>query len=645
MGHGWQLGRPAGGNRRRSIYVSRLECYVAYPAPVLLLFHLSIVTRPGDSTGKERSGRHAPLPVPLMGESWFHHCSIRRGLAFFTNRVAVDRCVTNQIYLNGSGVAAGDIDGDGWCDLYFCGLDGANALYRNLSDWQFQDITETAGVACSELDATGAALADIDGDGDLDLIVNSIGGGTHVFLNDGQGHFTKSAVLNVKRGGASLALADMDGDGDLDLYLANYRTETIRSQLTVRYTVRMEENKPVVVAVDGRPLSGEENVGRYILEADGRVVEQGEVDAFYRNNGLGVFSLISFLDGTFLDEVGKPLASPPRDWGLSVMLRDLNGDGSPDIYVCNDFRSEDRIWINNGSGRFRAIPRLAVRCTSMFSMGVDVADLNRDGFDEILVADMLNRTHLARHLHMTDMMPLGDRPQYSRNTLFLNRGDGTYAEIGQFSGLHASDWSWMPVFLDVDLDGYEDVLVPTGIELYSLQADVSNQIEAIRVREKLSRAAQLRLAHRFPRWASPNLAFRNRGDLTFEEVSALWGFNAPTVSQGMALADLDNDGDLDAVVNNMNGPAGLCRNDTTAPRLAVRLRGLAPNTRGIGAKIKVLGGPVMQTQEVISGGRYLSSDDAMRVFAAGTATNQLQIEVTGRNGKQSVVRSKGQLHL
>ena len=158
----------------------------------------------------------------------------------FTNHLLESRYLTNQILLNGSGVAAGDVDGDGWCDLYFCGLSAPNKLYRNLGNWTFQDITESAGVDCINLDATGAAFADLDGDGDLDLVVNSVGGGTHVFLGDGHGRFTEmQETLNPGRGGMSMALADIDGDGDLDLYIANYRVITIRDQPQTRFSVKM----------------------------------------------------------------------------------------------------------------------------------------------------------------------------------------------------------------------------------------------------------------------------------------------------------------------------------------------------------------------------------------------------------------------
>src|SRR5262249_33836796 len=192
--------------------------------------------------------------------------------------------------------------------------------------------------------------------------------------------------------------------------------------------------------------------------------------------------------------------------------------------------------------------------------------------------------------------------------------------------------SWTPIFLDVDLDGYEDLLISNGFERDGMNVDVLRRIEAQKKQSKLSSLEQLRLRRLFPRLATANLAFRNLGNLRFADVSEAWGFRDEGVSQGMALADFDNDGDLDVVINNLNGGATLYRNNSAAPRVAVRLKGKAPNTRGIGAKINVLGGPVAQSQEMICGGRYLSCDDTIRVFAAGSLTNKLTIEVRWRSG-------------
>jgi hypothetical protein len=581
-----------------------------------------------------------PLKVDSSGKPGFTLLSPTRTGIIFTNHLAQDRHLTNQILLNGSGVAAGDVDGDGWCDLYFCALDGPNKLFRNRGGWKFEDITASANVALTELDATGAAFADLDGDGDLDLIVNSLVAGTHVLFNNGRGHFTVAAVLNKNRAGTSMALADIDGDGDLDLYLANYRRVTLRDQPNTHFTIKTINGQPQVTAVDGRPLTDPELTNRFtfritMTERGGNFGqdEHGEEDVLFINDGKGKFT------------ARPPLENAPYDWGLSVMFRDLNQDGAPDIYVCNDFRSPDRIWMNDGKGNFRPAEPLAFRQTSLSSMGVDVADINRDGYDDIFVVDMLSRDHFHRHMQRIEIRPevvpanaIEYRPQYPRNTLFLNRGDGTYAEIAQLSGLEATEWSWTPIFLDVDLDGYEDVLVSNGFERDGMNVDVLRRLEIAKREKKLSNLELLRLRKMFPRLDTANLAFRNLGNLKFADTSAEWGFNARGVSQGMALADLDNDGDMDVAINNSNDAAATYRNNCPASRIAVRLKGKAPNTFGIGARIKV----GEQAQEMISGGRYLSSDQPLRVFAA---RSNITIEVTWRSGTGTVVSNAEPNHL
>ena len=598
---------------------------------------------------QEKGFRWAPLSVPQPGHTGFTRLPGATTGILFTNRLAEYRSITNRVLLSGSGVAAGDIDGDGLVDLYFCGLDGDNVLYRNLGHWKFEDITAQAGVACPNLDATGAVFADIDGDGDLDLLVSTLGGGVKVFLNDGHGHFkeaTQEAGVASSAGSMSMALGDVDGDGTLDLYVANYRPTTLMDRPMTRFDLRMVEGRPVVVGVDGQPATLPEYTNRFIVGGAGKVLELGEPDVLYLNDGKGHFHPRSFTDGSFLDEEGRPLQDSPRDWSLSVQMHDLNGDGAPDIYVCSDLFTPDRIWLNDGHGKFRALPRLGMRHTSAFSMGVDFADINRDGAVDLFVVDMLSRDHVKEQVQVAQTSPMywpvgviDSRPQFNRNTLQLNRGDGTFAEIGQFAGLPASEWSWCPIFLDVDLDGYEDLLISNGQWGDFQNADIAAQVEKLRTTQRLNATELLKLMKLYPRLEGQNLIFRNRGDCTFEEVGSAWGFNTPGISQGMCLADLDNDGDLDVVMNSLNGEARVFRNETGAPRVAVRLRGQAPNTQGIGGRIKLLGGAVpMQSQEIICGGRYLSGDDPMRVFAAGTLTNEMTIEVAWRSGRQSLIR-------
>src|SRR6266487_2098114 len=257
------------------------------------------------------------LIVPSKGRTGFTRLATATTGISFTNLLADEKAAENQIRLNGSGVAAGDIDGDGLCDLYFCRLDGPNVLYRNLGNWKFEDVTAAAGVACANQDSTGAVFADVDGDGDMDLLVNALGGGTRLFLNDGKGHFTEAtqeAGLASKTGSMSMALADVDGDGDLDLYVANFRPTTVMDRPGTKFTINIVDGKPTVTAVDGKPATSPELAGRFTVNESSTVLEFGEVDAFYLNNGKGVFTPVGFTNGAFLDETGHPLREPPRDW-------------------------------------------------------------------------------------------------------------------------------------------------------------------------------------------------------------------------------------------------------------------------------------------------------------------------------------------
>lgn len=572
---------------------------------------------------------------------------------FFTNQLSEDRHLTNQILLNGSGCAVADVDGDGLCDIYFCGLDSNNKLFKNLGNFKFVDITEKAGVACAGWDCTGAVFADVDGDGDFDLIVNTIIHGTHIFFNDGKGVFTEkpcNAGLNVGNCGTSIALGDIDGDGDLDLYIANYRPVTLRDQPNTPITVSMEGGKPVVKRVAGRPLTDPDLTNRFtfnfVMTETGITMtfeENGQPDLLCLNDGNGCFTPVSWTDGRFLDEDGKPLSTPPHDWGLTATIRDLNQDGFPDIYVCNDFRSPDRMWINNGKGQFRLAPRTAIRQTCLSSMGADYADINRDGYDDIFSLDMLSRDHFRRFSQRIDMrpeiLPIGaieNRPQYSRNMLQLNRGDNTYAEIAQMCGVEGAEWSWIPAFIDVDLDGYEDILIPNGFERDNMNVDALQRIEMAKKEKRLTNVELLRLRKMFPRLLTPNIAFKNHGNLKFEEVGEQWGFNASIISQSIAFADLDNDGDLDVILNNLNTNAHVYRNNAPAPRLGIKLVGKGKNTHGIGSRIIIKGAAVVQSQEMMNGGRYLAGDNPMRVFAAGSAKT-LTAEIRWRDGFTSII--------
>jgi hypothetical protein len=576
--------------------------------------------------------RRAKLAVPAGGRTGFTARPPAQTGVHWTNYLVMTRVAERQNLMNGAGVAAGDFDGDGWCDLFFCQKDGASALYRNLGGWRFADVTASAGVACTNQSSTGAVFADLNGDGRLDLLVNSFQGPNACFLNLGQGRFTnvtQAAGLISKGGATSMALGDVDGDGDLDLYVNYFGIEAILRDGGA-YSTRMVNGKPVVT-------------GRFTKRLkiiDGVMHEYGDPDVFYLNDGQARFTPLAWESG-FRDEDGRPM-TPPPDFGLAVQVRDINGDGAPDIYTCNDFQTPDRVWLNDGAGRFKAIDRLALRNMSYASMGVDFGDLDRDGRLDFFTVEMLSREH-TRHLRQSSPLDakrrlpgqIDDREQVARNAFYWNCGDGTYAEIAFFSGLAASDWSWTPICLDVDLDGYEDLLISNGHLFDVNDRDVSAALPAARGQ---SLSANRTVLLRYPRLDTPKAAFRNRGDLTFEDVSARWGFDSRQIMHGLALADLDNDGDQDVVGNCLNAPPLLYRNDGTGPRVAVRLKGRAPNFLGIGARIEVSGGPVpAQAQEMMCGSRYLSHDDAIRTFAAGGATNRLTIKVTWRNGTQNLL--------
>ncbi|MFQ5678960.1 MAG: FG-GAP-like repeat-containing protein [Gemmatimonadota bacterium] len=586
--------------------------------------------------------RWRELAVPEGGGPGFRALPASRTGIAFTNHVSREELLEDQILENGSGVAIEDVDGDGRPDIYLARLEGPNALYRNLGGWRFEDVGAAAGVAADDRFSTGATLADVDGDGDPDLVLTALGGPNGLFLNDGTGHFrdaTETAGLTSDLGSTTAALADVDGDGDLDLYVANYKRKSVLDlfppqERTFTKTV-LRRGDSVVVAPAFRE--------HYVLAWQGTELkryELGEPDRFYLNDGTGTFREVPFTSGRFLGAAGTPLSREPRDWGLAARFQDLDGDGDPDLYVNNDLQSPDRLWWNEG-GIFREASPLAARTTSASSMAVDFADVDLDGDVDIFTVDMLSRDPRRRKTQVPVLPLLPSLPgeiatvqQVPRNVLLVARGDGTYAEAAHYAGIAASEWSWSTLFLDVDLDGDEDLLIPNGNALDHMDADAQMRVQ----RAFLEDWREGRLLYEPLR--TPNVAFRNEGGLRFTEVGQEWGFGTEAdISHGIATGDLDGDGDLDVVSNRLESPALVLRNEATGPRIAVRLEGRPPNTRGVGATIRLGGGPApVQRREIAAGGLYLSSSEPLATFAA-PANDSLTLVVDWRSGGRSRVEN------
>ncbi|HEX5220096.1 MAG TPA: FG-GAP-like repeat-containing protein [Verrucomicrobiae bacterium] len=607
--------------RRRDSYCRQLSSCVA---ALLLTTAHCLTAEPGHVTT-------AALPVTGNTTAGFTMIPPSQIGITFSNVVARRSIHT----LIANGLAAGDVDGDGWCDLYFCSSDGTNALYRNLGNWKFDDITAKADVACSGQQSIGATLADVNGDGSLDLIVTARGGPNRLLLNDGKGRFTEDLSFpgrTSRLASTSIAVADVNGDGAVDIYICNYTTS---SYLDTHLEIGPELSKEWQRVREGKELSPQFTNQFYVQ--DGSMHEKGEPDVLLLNDGRGRFKPADV--SCFTLPPGSLQPGPLDGSGLAAQFRDINGDGSPDLYVCNDFQTPDRFWLNDGQGRFALAPANTVRHTSSSSMVVDFADINLDGWLDFFVGDMLSRDH-SRRMRQRGLLQLTSpqinsysvQPQYPQNTFYLNRGDNTFAEIAPFAGLAASEWTWGANFLDIDFDGYPDLLISCGNlqDLLDADAQIANaaRVQTMQDMENFRR--------NLPVLKVRCQLFRNQGDLRFEEVSERYGFHAERPHGGMIVTDLDNDGDLDVVINNADGMPELYRNDGTAPRIAVRLRGRSPNTSGIGAKVKLIGQKT-QEQEVISGGRYASGGDYTLAFAARPDWSPYKLQVTWREGRVTEV--------
>lgn len=476
-------------------------------------------------------------------------------------------------FYNGGGVGVGDFNNDGLVDLYFTSNMQDNKLYLNKGDLQFTDITAKAGVAGQRAWSTGVSVVDINGDGYMDIYVCNSGivegddKRNELFINNGDSTFTESASeygLDDPALSIHASFFDYDRDGDLDMYLVNNSFRAIGS------------------------FDQEENT-RNIRNDEGG-------DKLYRNDG-GKFVDVSEEAGIYGSEIG---------FGLGVSVSDVNRDGWEDMYISNDFFERDYLYINNRDGTFREVLEKQMKSVSAAAMGADVADLNGDGYPEIFVTDMLPgpESRLKQVTTFDDWQRYqkyvedGYYHQFTRNTLQLNNGNGTFSEVGRYAGVEATDWSWGANIADFNLDGRRDLFVANGIYQDLTNVDYLKEVsqeETVRMIVSDSTVNFERLIEMIPSTPISNYAFSNQGNMQFADSSKAWGLDRPGFSNGSAYADLDNDGDLELVINNLNSTASVYRNNFIEQNrngnwLKVELKGKAPNNYAIGSQVTVWAG-------------------------------------------------------
>jgi len=542
----------------------------------------------------------------------------------FANTITTDDSINVQsdVYVyNGAGVAVGDIDNDGLPDVFLSGNQVSSRLYRNTGNFHFDDVTDRAHVATTRW-ASGATMVDINGDGWLDIYVSVSG---HVwtkpadranllFVNNHDGTFTESAAkYGVADSGFTTqsVFLDYDRDGCIDLFVLNNSPEGFSRAIDVAHPA----------GVRGQTSGGNNEL--------------------YHNNCNGSFTSVSAAAGIIQDAA----------YGLGVVVTDFNRDGWPDLYVSNDATPNDVLYINNRNGTFTNRIDWLKRA-SFAGMGVDAADFNNDGWPDIMQSDMMPHD-LVRRKRMSGQMTYnsqhesrgrGFRDDYSQNSLQLSNGADSagnlvFSEIARMAGVAATDWSWTALFADFDNDGWKDILITNGYPKAVNDFDYQSQVYALNKRDSVTqKRLALAILEKLPGYEVDNYLFRNRGDLTFEDMSAAWGFERPGYSYGAAYADLDNDGRLDLVINNLDGPASIYRNTggaraDSAHYLQVRLRGSAQGNRdAIGAEVAVVAGGQRQFVYYSPYRGYMSSVDERAHFGLGTATRVDSVIVTWPDG-------------
>lgn len=514
------------------------------------------------------------------------------------------------IYMGG-GISAGDINNDGLIDLFFTGNMVKNKLYLNTGDLKFEDITVSAGVEGGGEWYTGTSMADVNGDGFLDIycLVSGQSGSrkNKLYINNGDHTFTESSKLfglDDVGNGVDASFFDYDRDGDLDVFIANYPIAPFQYN-SFNYKMRMDH------------------------------VTDQESDQMYRND-----------NGRFV-KVTEEAGVKNFSLSLSVTVSDLNRDGWPDLYVSNDFATPDCMYLNNRDGTFSNVIKEATQHTSFYGMGVDIADFNNDGLLDILQMDMDAESNRRSKANMASMNPLiaenlqrvGFQNQVMQNTLQLNTGiiherSPKFGDISRLAGISSTDWSWAPLFADLDNDGYKDIFISNGT-----RREINNKDYFIRLKgEKKDEDSLLVKTLRIPEEKIDNYVYRNKGDLTFEKVNEEWKISHRGFSNGAVYADLDNDGDLEIITNNIDEPASFFENTSTANYLSVVFVGTDKNRYGLGTGVKIYSGATTQYQELTLSRGFQSSVAPRLHFGVGSLNKVDSLEVVWYDGKSEIVK-------
>ena len=544
----------------------------------------------------------------------------------FSNQLAEDEnlnILTFEYFYNGAGVGIGDINNDGLSDIFFTANQVSNRLYLNKGGLKFEDITNEAGITHRGKWATGVSMIDIDQDGWLDIYVCYAGPFTdpdkrsnELYINNHDNTFSEKAEsfgLADTGHSTQAAFFDYDHDDDLDLYLLTNITD---------------DTGPNVIRA--RRLNG----------------EMINTDRLYRNDGNNKFIDVSRESGITIE-----------GYGLGVSIADINKDGWPDIYVSNDYVSNDLMYINNGDGTFTDRASSYFKHTSYSAMGNDVADFNNDGSLDILAVDMLPPDNKRQKLmfgatnydRYRSEIKYGYASQYMRNTLQLNMGisesgDVMFSEIGQLAGVHATDWSWSALFADLDNDAFKDIVITNGYPRDITNRDFATYKANEFLQDGYSEGVKNKLLTAISNLEGaylPNYVFQNNHNLTFKDQSTTWGFTEPSYSTGAAYADLDNDGDLDIVTNNTNGPAFIFKNNQRSNGvnhyLRIKLNGPPKNRNGLGAKLTITSNGAEQYQEHSTCRGFQSTVESQIHFGLGTDSIATRVHVRWPDGKQQLL--------